>query len=128
MGFLSDLATLSRAGDQAYGSLDVKGRMAAAQAQMDAFNQAAAPVDPQREARRVPATATITSCAPTGVVVNFNPVVALELVVFVGGVPLPVSTTSVVAQVHLHRVQPGASLTVSVDPADPSSLRIDWSL
>ncbi len=127
MGFLSDLATLARVGGESYDRLDVKGSMAAAQAQLDALNQASAPVDPQSEARRVPARATVTSCAPTGMVVNFNPVVALELMVVVGGVPLPVSTRSVVAQVHLPRVQPGASLAVSLDPADPSSLRIDWS-
>jgi hypothetical protein len=127
MGFMSDLATLARVGGQSYDNLDVKGRMAAAKAQMDAFNHASAPIDPQAEARRVPARATVTSCAPTGVVVNFNPVVALELMVFIGGVALPVHTSSVVAQVHLPRVQPGSELAVSVDPADPSSLRIDWS-
>jgi hypothetical protein len=127
MGFLTDLATLTRVAGQSYDRLDVKGSMAAAQAQMNALNAASAPLDPQAEARRVPARATVTSCAPTGMVVNFNPVVALQLMVFIGGVPLPVSTTSVVAQVHLPRVQPGAALAVSVDPADPSSVRIDWS-
>jgi hypothetical protein len=127
VGFLTDLAQLTKVSSQSYDRLDVKGSMAAAQAQLDGLNQGYAPVDPQAEARRVPAQATVTSSAPTGMVVNFNPVVALELMVFVGGVPLPVRTTTVVAQVHLPRVQPGALLAVSLDPADPASLRIDWN-
>src|SRR3954451_23006301 len=127
MGFISDLAKLSRMSGEIYDGIDVKARMASAQAQLDALNQASAPADPRSEARRVPATATVRSCSPTGMVVNFNPVVALDLMVFVGGVPLPVSTTTVVAQVHLSRVQPGSTLTVSLDPANPASLRIDWN-
>lgn len=127
MGFLTDLAALTKSSSQAYDRLDVKGSMAAAQAQLDALNQMAAPVDPQSESRRISAIATVVALAPTGAVVNYNPVIALELTVFIGGAPLPVRTTTVVAQVHLARIQPGAKLWVTIDPANPDSIRIDWN-
>ncbi|MBI4884943.1 MAG: hypothetical protein HY826_12905 [Actinobacteria bacterium] len=75
----------------------------------------------------VDATATITSARQTGAMMNFNPVVELQLLVMMpNGVPMPVTRQETVAQIHLARCQPGANLKVKVDPADPSSMWIDW--
>ena len=42
-----------------------------------------------------------------------------------GGVPVPVTTTTVVPMALLPQVQPGASVAVRVDPAAPSRVLLD---
>ena len=58
---------------------------------------------------------------------NFNPVVELQLLVMINGIPMPVTRQETVMQIHLARCQPGANLKVKVDPADPNGLWIDWN-
>lgn len=72
----------------------------------------------------VDATATVVSARQTGMV-NFDPLVELELLVTVGGLPMPVTTTQVVPSLQLSKVQPGSSLPVKVG-AFPSDFFIDW--
>ena len=126
MGFLGDLAKLTRVGFESYERMDVGARLRDAQAQLDALNAPYAAADPQAEARRIATTATIVNCAPTGMAVNLDPVVALELTVMLGGVPVPARTQAPVPQLHLARIVPGAQLAVTVDPTRPESVRIDW--
>jgi len=76
----------------------------------------------------VPAIATITSARQTGMIVNFNPVVELQLMVMLpSGVPMPVTRQETVQQLHLGRCQPGLRLNVKVDPQDANSIWIDWA-
>jgi hypothetical protein len=76
----------------------------------------------------VDATATITSARQTGAMMNFNPVVELQLLIMMpNGVPMPVTRQETVMQIHLARCQPGANLKVKVEPANPNSLWIDWN-
>ncbi len=75
-----------------------------------------------------PGKATIKSFTDTGTLVNFNPSVVLDLSVEAGGKPAyDVQITTSVPQVMLARLQPGGSVGVKVDPADPSSIAIDWA-
>jgi predicted acyltransferase (DUF342 family) len=132
MGFFGDLNKLRIQGEEMREKQDVKGDMNRAKAQMDAMNAAYAaaapkPEDPASEARRVDATATVQSAAQTGVMVNMMQGVNVNLLVMVNGIPMPVSTMLMIPIMNMVRLQPGAQLSVSIDPQEPSSVRIDWS-
>lgn len=72
--------------------------------------------------------ATITAIADTGKLVNFNPQVIIDMEVTVEGqAPYPVQTSASVPQIHIPLIQPGKTIGVRVDPADPSSVILDWS-
>ena len=133
MGFFGDLNKLRIQGEEMREKQDVKGDMANAQAKMDALNNAyklAAPqqADPASEARRVEATATVQSAAQTGMVVNMSQAISVTLLVMLpSGIPIPVSTELLVPMLNLARLQPGAQLSVTIDPQIPASVRIDWT-
>jgi hypothetical protein len=132
MGFFGDLNKLRIMGEQQEANLDVKKTMGDAKAKMDAMNAAYAasapkPEDPASEARRVDATATVQSAQQTGMMVNMNQGVQVNLLVMVNGIPTPVTTMLMVPYLNLARLQPGAQLSVSIDPTVPESVRIDWS-
>jgi hypothetical protein len=64
------------------------------------------------------ATATVAAVRQGGAMVNYQPVVEIDLTVMVaGGMPYPATVSQVVQQVHLARLQPGNALRVKVDPA-----------
>jgi hypothetical protein len=76
----------------------------------------------------VDATAMITGVAQTGAMVNFQPTLQIEMTVMQDGKPpYPASVTQVVEQIFLTKAVAGASVPVKVDPADPSSIWIDWA-
>jgi hypothetical protein len=80
---------------------------------------------------KVPTTATIVGVRPTGSTVNTMPFVQLDLMVFRNAVPVPVTVTEVVPQVHLARVRVGENLHVTIDPnpagsLGPGTVWIDW--
>jgi predicted acyltransferase (DUF342 family) len=132
MGFFGDLNKLRIQGEELREKQDVKGDMANAKAKMDAMNAAYAasapkPDDPASEARRVDATATVQSAQQTGMMVNMNQGVQVNLLVMIDGIPMPVSTMLMVPMLNMVRLQPGAQLAVSIDPTIPASVRIDWS-
>ena len=133
MGFFGDLNKLRIQGEEMREKQDVKGDMANAKAKMDALNNAykmAAPqeADPASEARRVEATATVQAASQTGMVVNMSQAIQVTLLVMLSdGIPIPVTTQLLVPMLNLARLQPGAQLSVTIDPQIPASVRIDWS-
>ena len=134
VGFFKDLKKLSDQGKAIDASLPpMKDRMADASARMADANQmmaAMAQGATQSTAaitNGIGATATITAARQTGAMMNFNPVIDLELLVMMpSGVPMPVARREVVQQIHLGRCQPGLRLNVKVDPNDINGLWIDW--
>lgn len=79
-------------------------------------------------ANGVAATATIISTRQTGSLINFNPVVELELLVILpSGVPILVTRQETVQQLHLGRCQPGLRVNVKVDPTNADRVWIDWA-
>lgn len=75
-----------------------------------------------------PGAATITAIADTGTLVNFNPQVVIDMEVAVEGqAPYAVQITESVPQIHIPLIQPGNTIGVRVDPADPSSVILDWA-
>lgn len=71
-----------------------------------------------------PGTAVITSVAQTGTFINENPQVQLGLTVTVDGNTYPAQTAAVIPMIQIPQVQPGATVAVLVDPADPSVLML----
>ncbi len=126
MGVLTNLAKLTTMGFDNLATMNVGAQLAQAQATMDGLIA-------QNELRTAAAgpefvstTATVTQLASTGVMVNDGVQVALGLLVLLpAGVPVPVTTTTVVPMALLPQVQPGASVAVRVDPAAPSRVLLD---
>jgi hypothetical protein len=75
-----------------------------------------------------PGRATINNFTDTGTLVNYNPQVVLDLEVAVEGKdPYAAQLTTSVPQIYPSKLTPGGNLGVRVDPADPSSMAIDWA-
>jgi hypothetical protein len=133
MGFMKDLKKLTDQSKEIQKKYPVQNTLANAQASMTNANAMMANMAQSSAAATnamtngVDATATITSARQTGAMMNFNPVVELQLLVMLNGVPMPVTRQETVMQIHLARCQPGANLKVKVDPNDPSGLWIDWN-
>jgi hypothetical protein len=86
----------------------------------------AAAVD-QILATGIPGTAQITGLSQTGMYINYQPQIQMNLLVSLPGRP-PYGAThkEVVPLILLSRLAPGAMLAVKVDPADPQKIVIDW--
>jgi hypothetical protein len=132
VGFLKDVRKLSKVGNEMLDSMPSPAvQMAAAQEQMAAIT---AQMDQQAQAGQavaadgVAATATVLAAVQTGALVNFDPGVRLDLLVTVPGQPpYPVSLDTVVPQIHLARVQPGASVPVRVARTERDQVILDWN-
>jgi hypothetical protein len=71
--------------------------------------------------------AAVTGLTQTGMYLNENPQVAIDLLVELPGrAPYPVQRKEFVPLILLGRLSSGAPLPVRVDPADPQRLVIDW--
>ncbi len=141
MGMFKDLKKLSDQGKEMQRKQGKRTGMIGMLRDMpDTINQASAAVDDamalqedlqQQQAllsSGTPGNATIKNFTDTGTLVNFNPQVVLDLEVAIEGkTPYEAQLTTSVPQVYLGRLQPGGSIGVKVDPADPSSIAIDWT-
>ena len=141
MGMFKDLKKLSDQGKEMQRKQGKRTGMIGMLRDMpDTINQASAAVDDamalqedlqQQQAllnSGTPGNATIKNFTDTGTLVNFNPQVVLDLEVAIEGkTPYEAQLTTSVPQVYLGRLQPGGAIGVKVDPADPSSIAIDWT-
>jgi hypothetical protein len=70
---------------------------------------------------------TITGVTQTGMSLNDNPQVEMELLVQIPGrAPYQATRKEFVPLILLGRVAPGAILPVKADPSDPSKVIVDW--
>jgi hypothetical protein len=129
MGFFKSARELNKQAKEMSRTWDVGAQLADAQATMAAANQmmaqqtAAAGI----AATGLEATATVVAVRQAAAMVNFQPMVEIDLtVVAPGGPPYAATVSQFVQQVHLARLQPGATLRVKVDPANPQSIWIDF--
>ncbi len=135
MGFFKDLRTISAQTKEIHRNAPpVKDRMATMSSKMaeaNAMMGAMAQGGAQASAaitNGVAAIATITAARQTGALINFNPVVELDLMIMLpSGVPMQVTRQEPVQQLQLARCQPGSRLNVRVDPTNANSLWIDWA-
>jgi len=95
--------------------------------QMMAASTAAAAASASPNA--VSAMATVTAARQSGAMINFAPVVEVDLLVMLpSGVPVPVTIAAPVQPIQLAALQPGRQVTVSLDPAQPATTTsIDWA-
>ncbi|MCB0955374.1 MAG: hypothetical protein R2694_10635 [Ilumatobacteraceae bacterium] len=133
MGFFKDLKTLNNQAKDLREQYPVDQQIANAQASMANANAMMAQMAQGSMAATnamtagVDAVATVTAAQQTGAMMNYNPVVELQLLVTMpNGVPMPVTRQEMVMQIHLSRCQPGQRLKVKVNPANPNELWIDW--
>ena len=70
-------------------------------------------------------SATITAIRDTGMTINDNPTVELDLSVSLdGSAPYAVTHKQTISRIAVGSFQPGATVPVKVDPMDPQSLMI----
>jgi hypothetical protein len=102
---------------------DAQAKMAAAQEMMarqtQMMNLAATGAD---------ASATIIDARQTTQLINYEPVIELDLhVIVAGGAPYPLTVSQPVPQLYLAKAQAGGTLKAKVDPADPSAVFLDFA-
>lgn len=130
MGFLDSYFRLTSMTDEMERKSDVGASLASMQSKLDSLNTAmefSGPVaaDP---AKRTDATATVTASRPTGAQVNGALVVELDLLVMLkSGIPMPVTQTTIVPPTAVGLLHPGGRLAVTLDPAVPATLAVDWN-
>ncbi|GAA1941506.1 hypothetical protein [Agromyces allii] len=133
MGFLKDLATLTRQGHEMQSRMDVGAQLAQAQASMEQASRMMAATtpsapEPHLEAQRLRTTATVLDARQLPMMFGMNALVELDLhVLMPGGVPLPVTRTEQLAPLHLARALPGSTLDVSIVPGRPDTVRVEWA-
>ena len=75
-----------------------------------------------------PGTATVVAVTDTGMLVNADPVVMLDLSVTVDGHDAyAVRIRQIVGKLYVARLQPGATFPVVVDAQDPYQVTIQWT-
>lgn len=74
------------------------------------------------------ATAQVMAVRDTGTLINYDPVVEMDLLVTRGEAPpYPVMNhRQIVSKILIGRLIPGASFKAKVDPANPNVLQISW--
>lgn len=76
----------------------------------------------------LPGTATVTALTRTGVSMDDQPQVVIDLLVEVPGLAgFAARRTEIVPQLLLVRLAPGARLPVRIDPRDQALVVIDWA-
>jgi hypothetical protein len=74
----------------------------------------------------IPAQGKILSVQQTGVMVNYQPQVELQLEITPpGGVPYQARTKAVIPIVNIPQFQPGAQVPVKIHPTDPTKVVLD---
>jgi len=129
MGFLKDVRKLSKQGKEMSKGLDPAARMREASAALEATSEmmarqtAAAGLAESGD----PATAQVNAARDTGAVVNMQPVMEIDLLVFVEGQPpYPATLQQIVPMAQVGRLTPGTRLPIMVDRNDPGAIWIDW--
>ena len=129
MGFFKSMRELNKTANEVSKNWDPGAQLAEAQASMAAANQVMAQQTAAANvaATGLDATATVVAVRQGAAMINYQPVVEIDLTVMPpGGMPYPATVSQVVQQVHLARLQSGAGLRVKVDPANPQTIWIDF--
>lgn len=137
MGFFKDVRKLNKMGKEMYQQMDVPAQLAQAQASMTQAQQfmaqQTAAAQAGAEAAAAPenalaGAATITALRDTGMLVNYQPVVEIDLLVTPEGqAPYPVTRTATVTVENRMVCTPGREVKVAIDPADRTNVWVDWA-
>ena len=133
MGFLKDIRNLQKQAE-AMTPPEHRGTMGGFRAMRDGVAQANSVLgDLAAESQKAQhlmasgrvASATITAVRDTGMTINDNPTVELDLAVAVDGTdPYAVTHRQTISRIAIPSFQPGATIPVRVDPVDRTSLMI----
>ncbi|HEX3804554.1 MAG TPA: hypothetical protein VHV75_17135 [Solirubrobacteraceae bacterium] len=133
MGLFKNMNDLYKAGGEPMG----KGRhaqrsekLANAQSKMSAAREMLAQQTRMMNlaATGTDASATIIDARQTTQMINFEPVVELDLhLVVEGGAPYPLTVSQPVPQLYLAKAQAGGTLKAKIDLADPSAVFLDFA-
>lgn len=129
MGFMKDVHKLKKMGKEASNNWDAQGQIAAGQQNLaNAQAAMAAQIEGMKlAADGIPATASVLEARPTGALINFDPMVSLDLLVTPpDGPPYPVTVEQLVPQMQMARVQTGGNVGVHIARTDRSTVAIDW--
>jgi hypothetical protein len=133
MGFLKDIKTLKQQGEAMTppeyrgisGGMRQMKDLASTGTQMIGDMQAQQEIAQRLMATGRQGTAIVTALRDTGMTVNDNPQVELDLDVTVEGMPVyPVTHRQVISRLAIAGFQPGATVPVRVDPMEPRTLII----
>jgi hypothetical protein len=131
MGFLRDIKAVGKQSKEASKNWDPGQQMQDGVARMQAVNQQLAQMNAALSAPpgdAVEASAQVLSIGTTTGMLNNDPIVPIELMIFQpGGPPRPISTSVVVPLTQLHRLATGATVPVKLSASNPDALAIDWS-
>ncbi|HEY8544589.1 MAG TPA: hypothetical protein VIL36_06065 [Acidimicrobiales bacterium] len=132
MGFFKDIRKLNKLGKEQYMNMDVAGQVQQAQASMAQAQQLMAQQAQAAEMRVRPengiaGTATVTAVRPTGMLVNYQPVVEVDLLVTPQGrAPYPVTVSETITVANRMSCVAGRSVPVVVDANDANVVWVDW--
>ncbi len=119
MGFMKDIRELKKVSAEATKDFDPAAEMRAATAQMQ---QATAQSRLASSVNAVSAPATVVAIRDTGRMVNYQPMVEVDVLVTPeGAVPWP-ATVSTIGHGQLAGLQVGVRVGVRYDPADPATV------
>jgi hypothetical protein len=130
VGLFRSLRDMKRQADQLNQGWDPAAQVQDAQARM---SQATESMARQAAAANVAttgsdATATIVAVREGLGMVNFQPLIEVDLTVTPDGLPpYPATVRQVIPQTQASRAQVGAIVNVKVDPSDRSTIWIDWA-
>jgi hypothetical protein len=130
MGMFKNMRDLTKQAQELQENWDVGAQLENAQAQMAAANQMMAEQTAAANAATtgVDATAIIVEVRQGSAMVNFQPMIEIDLTVMPEGLPpYPVTVKQVASMVQLAQVKAGATVHVKVDPNSPSVVWIDWT-
>jgi hypothetical protein len=134
MGCLKDIKTVgtqSKENSKNSENSDPAQAMQSGMARMQAVNEQLAHMTAALSAPpgdAVEASAQVMFIGSTTGMLNNDPIVPIDLVIFLpGGPPRPISTSVVVPLTQLHRLATGATVPVKFSASNPDALAIDWS-
>jgi hypothetical protein len=129
MSLFKDLRKLSKQSKELSKDWDPAAQMRQASAAMEAT---AGMMARQTAAARLAesgesASAQVSAARDTGELVNLQPVVEIDVLIYrQGRPPYPATVRQIVPLAQLGRLAPGTQLPVRVDPDDSASIWIDW--
>ena len=133
MGLAKNMNDLYKAGGEPLGSNRHARRseqIAGARSRMAAANEMLAQQTRMMTlaATGAEASATVMAARETSQLINFEPVVELDLTLIVDGrPPYPVTVSQPVPPLYLAKAQVGGTLRAKVDPLDPSAVFVDFA-
>jgi hypothetical protein len=130
MGFFKSMRDLQKQSNEINKNWDVGAQLEDAQARMQGAQEMMAQQTAAANAALtgIDGTATIVAVRQGKAMVNYQPMLEIDLTVIpAGGMPYPATVKQVTPQVHLGQAQAGASVHVKIAQDDPASVWIDWT-